>query len=151
MRRPRDCRCRTRWRTILRDDNRKVLNFITSKSIKRIIARVDIHFSNSMVESLFRMLKSNFLKTEKLRSLQDVKRKIDFFFIEHNEVIPRHQFDGATPMEKFLNTWTMADLQKLDDGMQEAAAMRVRDYKKRSCAACEIKMPSSAFAQATFI
>lgn len=118
------------------NNNHEVLNFITTKSIKRMIARVDIHFSNSMVESLFRMLKSNFLKTETLRSLQDVKRKIDFFFTEHNEVIPRYHFDGATPQEKFLNTWTKSDMKKLGDGMREALKKRLREYKENSCTAC---------------
>ena len=103
-----------------------------------MIARVDIHFSNSMVESLFRMLKSNFLKTETLRSLYDVERKIDFFFIEHNEVIPRHQFAGATPLEKLLNTWNNVDLQKLSEGMIIAAEKRIQDYKEFSCGACKV-------------
>lgn len=118
------------------NSNHKVLNFITAKNIKRMIARVDIHFSNSMVESLFRMLKSNFLKTEKLRSLQDVERKIEFFFTEHNEVIPRQQLEGATPKEKYLNTWTKSDSEKLSDGMRDAAEKRVREYREKSCTAC---------------
>ncbi len=84
------------------------------------------------------MLKSNFLKTETLRSLNDVERKIAFFFTEHNEAIPRHQFEGATPLEKFLNTWTKADLQKLSDGMAQAAENRIREYKEISCSACRI-------------
>lgn len=120
------------------NDNHKVLNFITAKNIKIMIARVDIHFSNSMVESLFRMLKSNFLKTEKLRSLQDVERKIEFFFTEHNDVIPNQQLEGATPKEKFLNTWTKSDLEKLSDGMQDAAEKRIREYKENSCGACRL-------------
>jgi len=105
-------------------------------SIKRMIARVDIHFSNSMVESLFRMLKTNFLKSETLRSLQDVERKIDFFFTEHNEVIPRYQFQGATPKEKFLNTWTKSDLQKMTDGLAAAVDKRIQEHKEVSCGAC---------------
>jgi len=118
--------------------NSQVLNFITSKSITRMIARVDIHFSNSMVESLFRMLKSNFLKAETLRSQHDVERKIDFFFTQHNEVIPRHQFDGATPLEKYLNTWTQENIQKLQEGMIKAAEKRVREYQEMSCSACHV-------------
>jgi len=120
------------------NNNHKVLNFTNSKSIKRMIARVDIHFSNSMVESLFRMLKSNFLKTETLRSLYDVERKIEFFFVEHNEVIPRYQLEGATPLEKFLNTWNNVDLQKLREGMIKAAEKRIQDYKEFSCGACKV-------------
>jgi hypothetical protein len=86
------------------------------------------------------MLKLNFLKRETLRSLHDVERKIDFFFTEHNEIIPRYQFAGATPREKFLNTWTEANLQKLRDEMRAAAQKRIQNYKEISCGACKITL-----------
>ena len=41
------------------NNNGKVLQFISSKNLLRALARVDIHYSNSMIESLFRMLKNN--------------------------------------------------------------------------------------------
>lgn len=118
------------------NDNYKVLNFINSKNIKRMIARVDIHFSNSMVESLFRMLKSNFLRHESLRNFHDVERKIDFFFTEHNEVIPRYRFKGATPKERFLNSWSDENFNKLKAGLLAAAEKRKNDYKQQSCRVC---------------
>ncbi len=135
--------------TILSDggpenDNHKVLNFINSKNIKRMIARVDIHFSNSMIESLFRMLKSNFLSYETLRSFRDVERKIDFFFTEHNDVIPRYKFQGATPKEKFLNTWTEQHFSKLKDGLKVASENRKNNFKVKSCMACSGNTPPSS-------
>ena len=68
--------------------NGKVLKFITSSNLVRILARVDIHYSNSMIESLFRSLKNNFLYHQGINSIQDLTRKADFYFNEHNEVIP---------------------------------------------------------------
>ena len=85
------------------NDNARVLNFTTSKSLRRLIARVDIHFSNSMAESMFRSLKSNFLNTEELLSKSDVENKINFYFNEHNDNIPKAIFKGATPREIYLN------------------------------------------------
>ena len=85
------------------NDNSRVLDFIISKNLQRLIARVDIHFSNSMAESLFRGLKSNYLNTERLSSRLEVERKVDFYFTQHNETIPRALFKGATPKEMFLN------------------------------------------------
>ena len=125
------------------NDNHKVLNFINSKNIKRMIARVDIHFSNSMVESLFRMLKSNFLKHTELRSIHDVERKIDFYFNEHNENIPRYQFGGATPKEKFLNTWSEQNARQLKIGLQSATEKRKLEHKQQMCRACYDSPPIS--------
>ncbi|RYZ75070.1 MAG: transposase, partial [Proteobacteria bacterium] len=119
------------------NDNHKVLNFINSKNIQRMIARVDIHFSNSMVESLFRMLKSNFLRFEVLKTQRDVERKIDFYFSEHNDVVPRHAFGGATPQEKFLNTWSELNTKELKDGLFAAALRRKSDHLKKSCSLCK--------------
>ena len=81
--------------------NHRVLNFLTASNVRRLIARVDVQFSNSMIESVFRQLKSNFLSSEKLRNQQDVERKVSFFFKEYNEVIPKLQIGGATPKESF--------------------------------------------------
>jgi hypothetical protein len=119
------------------NDNHKVLNFLNSKNIKRLIARADIHFSNSMVESLFRMLKSNFLNYKTLRSIDDVERKIDFFFTEHNDVIPRQVFQGATPREMFLGTWTGLQFAELKAGLKTAAAKRKAEYRALSCGGCK--------------
>lgn len=118
------------------NDNGKVLQFITSKSLTRLIARVDIHFSNSMVESLFRGLKSNFLNTEELNSKVDVTQKVSFYFNEHNEKIPKALFKGATPREIFLNLWTAADEEKLRSGIRTAQANRKHVFRKRTCLAC---------------
>jgi putative transposase len=119
------------------NNNHKVLNFMNSKNIQRMIARVDIHFSNSMVESLFRMLKSNFLRFEVLETQRDVERKVDFYFTELNDIIPRHAFNGATPQEKFLNTWSDLETDKLRAGIRSAADLRKSAYLKRSCSLCK--------------
>jgi len=119
------------------NDNARVLNFITSKSLTRLIARVDVHFSNSMAESLFRGLKSNFLNTEDLFSMSDVQQKADFYFNEHNNKIPKAVFKGATPKEMFLNLWTDLHTQELKVGLATACEERKRVYKEKTCLACE--------------
>ena len=132
------------------NDNGRVLQFINSKNLTRLIARVDIHYSNSMVESLFRGLKSNFLSTEDLTSKCDVAEKVDFYFGEHNEKIPRAIFKGATPKEVFLNLWTELDSEKLKTGLRQARENRKASFRERSCGACDnliVKGPSlSVFA-----
>lgn len=118
------------------NDNTRVLNFTTSKSLTRLIARVDIHFSNSMAESLFRSLKSNFLNTEEIRSKSDVENKVNFYFNEHNDNIPKAVFKGATPKEIYLNLWNSGRIEELKAGLQLAMENRKKVYHERSCVAC---------------
>ena len=126
------------------NDNHRVLTFLTSKGLRRMIARVDVHFSNSMVESLFRLLKSYFLKDQYLRSVSDVERKVDFFFTEHNEVIPKIQIRGATPKEMYLNQWTDTDIARLKSGLAAAAEKRRADFNSLSCVRCSDPVPAEA-------
>lgn len=118
------------------NDNGRVLNFTTSKNFRRLIARVDIHFSNSMAESLFRSLKSNFLNTEEIRSKSDVASKVDFYFNEHNNNIPKAIFQGATPKEIYLNLWSLKNTEELKTGLQLAMENRKKTYLEKSCAVC---------------
>ena len=118
------------------NDNGRVLQFITSRSLTRLIARVDIHYSNSMVESLFWGFKTNFLNSEELGSQGEVERKTDFYFNDHNERIPRPIFKGATPMEKFLNLWTELDARKLKEGLERAKENRKETFRRKTCSAC---------------
>jgi len=118
------------------NDNARVLNFTTSKSLRRLIARVDIHFSNSMAESMFRSLKSNFLNTEELLSKSDVENKINFYFNEHNDNIPKAIFKGATPREIYLNLWSTKNVAELKVGLHLAMENRKKVYHEKSCAAC---------------
>jgi hypothetical protein len=123
------------------NNNHKVLNFLSSRNIKRLIARVDIHFSNSMVESLFRMLKSNFLSFKTLRSISDVERKVDFFFAQQNEVMPRQVFAGGTPQEMFLGEWSDRQVAELKLGLKAAAEKRIAEHKALSCHSCKGDFP----------
>lgn len=118
------------------NNNARVLNFTTSKSLKRLIARVDIHFSNSMAESLFRSLKSNFLSTEEIRSKSDLENKVDFYFNEHNDKIPKAIFKGATPKEIYLNLWSSKQADELKTGLRVAMENRKKAYQEKSCAVC---------------
>ncbi len=121
------------------NDNTRVLNFTTSKSMRRLIARVDIHFSNSIAESLFRSLKSNFLNTEELLSKSDIDNKINFYFTEHNNNIPKAIFKGATPKEIYLNLWNAKKSEELKTGLKLAMENRKKVYSERSCFACADK------------
>ena len=78
--------------------NMKVIDHLSSaEKLKQLVARFDIHCSNSMVEAVFHSLKNNYLYHQKMETFTDVKRKVNFYFEQYNKVIPHGQFRGATP------------------------------------------------------
>ncbi|MCB0371253.1 MAG: DDE-type integrase/transposase/recombinase, partial [Bdellovibrionales bacterium] len=66
-----------------------VTQFISRKNIQRLIAQQDIEHSNSMIECFFRSLKNNYFYHQKIRTVEDIRRKIAFYVKQHNEVIPK--------------------------------------------------------------
>ena len=60
-----------------------------------LIAQIDIHFSNSMVESFFNKFKNSHLYFRNLDSFERVETEVDYFISEHNNIIPLQALDGA--------------------------------------------------------
>src|SRR5262249_23494936 len=89
----------------IENNNHAVERFTISQNMQRVLARVEVHYSNSMIESLFRMLKNNFLCHQDIRNIQDLERKARFYFTQHNEVIPQAVLKGATPKESYRRLW----------------------------------------------
>jgi putative transposase len=116
--------------------NGKVLQFISSRNLIRILARVDIHYSNSMIESLFRMFKNNFLYHQGINTISDLTRKAAFYFREHNEVIPLAVHDGGRPKEVFLSSWGEGERNKLQAHKKIAVQARKKKNLAPSCGVC---------------
>ena len=106
--------------------NRHVEKLLIAKNINRVIAKVDMRFSNSMIESLFRSMKNNYLYYQKIRSLSKFKTKVKYYVKEHNLNIPHSAFKGATPHEVYFEKWTIEDEQEL----KEKIANRVKERQK---------------------
>ncbi|WP_393057071.1 integrase core domain-containing protein [Halobacteriovorax sp. CON-3] len=107
--------------------NRHVEKLLIAKNINRVIAKVDMRFSNSMIESLFRSMKNNYLYYQKIRSLSKFKMKVKYYVKEHNLNIPHSAFKGATPNEVYFDKWSIKDEQELKDKI----ANRVKERQKR--------------------
>ena len=71
-------------------------------SAERVIAQIDVRFSNSMIEAWFRSIKHQWLFLHQLSDLATVKRLIEFYVTEHNTVLPHSAFHGQTPDEKYF-------------------------------------------------
>jgi transposase InsO family protein len=116
--------------------NGKVLQFIASQNLIRTLARVDVHYSNSMIESLFRMLKNNYLYHQGIHTLEDLTRKAEFYFREHNHVIPLATHKGGRPAEVFLSSWGETEKNELSANKLEAVLSRRKKNLAPSCGIC---------------
>ncbi|MBN2195736.1 MAG: DDE-type integrase/transposase/recombinase, partial [Polyangiaceae bacterium] len=71
-------------------------------SLRRVLAQVEVAFSNSMIESWWRSLKHNWLFLNSLASIATVEKLVAFYVEQHNSVMPHSAFRGATPDEVFF-------------------------------------------------
>ncbi len=116
--------------------NANVLKFISSKNLIRTLARVDIHYSNSMIERLFLSLKNNYLYHQDLNSIEDLERKADFYFNQHNDVIPLAVHGGGLPREMFLLKWNEEERSQLQANKELAFMTRRKKNLEPSCGVC---------------
>jgi len=67
--------------------------------IRRVLAQVEVSFSNSTIEAFWRSLRHQWLYLHSLESFEQLEPLIDFYVREHNTRMPHHAFDGQTPDE----------------------------------------------------
>lgn len=82
--------------------NSKVDAVFDSSVLQRIIAQIDVSFSNSLIEAWWRTLKHQWLYLHTLDNLATVKRLVGYYVTEHNETIPHSAFQGQTPDEFYF-------------------------------------------------
>ena len=72
------------------------------EELTRVLAQVEVTFSNSMIEAFWRSLKHSWLYLHSLDSFAALHRLIEFYVTAHNEVMPHSAFQGQTPDEVFF-------------------------------------------------
>ena len=87
------------------------------------LAQIDVIFSNSLIEALFRSAKHNYLFQQRLETLEIFAGHASFYLTQHNEVMPHNAFKGATPLEMYTGSWgPPCDAQLLDEAKASKAA-----------------------------
>jgi len=115
----------------------KEVTTLFSNNFKRLIARVDIHYSNSMIEALFRTLKNNFLNHKIINTFEELQRKVNYFFNQYNKVIPHYSLNGATPQEVFTSSWNQQKADHLKQLKKDAMRKRMQENMKiMRCSVC---------------
>ena len=119
------------------NNNAEVETLVDLKLIHKTIAQTDVDYSNSMIEAVFRSLKGSHLNHKILTGLKAVKREVDFYLTEFNDHMPHSAFQGETPKERYLQSWTEANQIFLVVQHEEAKKLRAENNRLVFCRACE--------------
>ena len=103
--------------------------------IRRVLAQVEVSFSNSMIEAFWRSLRHQWLYLHSLESFGQLEQLIDFYVREHNNQMPHHAFGGQTPDEIYFG---QADgvRNRLTAARHQARRARMEAKRGESCRAC---------------
>ena len=82
--------------------NRDVDVELDDSNLERVLAQIDVTYSNSMIEAFWRSLKHSWLYLHGLESESELRRLIAFYVQAHNGVMPHSAFDGQTPDEVYF-------------------------------------------------
>lgn len=102
-------------------------------SIAHSIALRDIRQSNSMIESVFRTMKSGFLYLHRIPTLRHLVRIMTDFVYEYNELRPHHSQSYYTPSEIYNGVTNTVDTNSL---YEKAYKCRYSENKSCSCVVC---------------
>ena len=104
-------------------------------ALHRVIAQIDVSFSNSLIEAWWRSLKHRWLFLHPLDNIATVKRLVEFYVTEHNERIPDAAFEGQTPDEVYFGRGDQIP-GELAARRRDARRERVARNRAVACAAC---------------
>ncbi|HEY6398710.1 MAG TPA: integrase core domain-containing protein [Solirubrobacteraceae bacterium] len=104
-------------------------------AFQRVLAQIDVSFSNSLIEAWWRSLKHRWLFLHALDTLATVKRLVAFYVTEHNERIPHGAFEGQTPDEMYFGRGALVP-DELAARRREVRGLRLRQNQAAACAAC---------------
>ena len=117
--------------------NTNIDELVKSDLISRIIAQIDVVFSNSLIESFFNQLKNRYLYYEDISSPKKLQKCVDFYVQQQNEVIPMMALNGLTPIEVYNLGFIPEKEPLVEKAMVKEAVRRRIDYRMAlNCQAC---------------
>jgi hypothetical protein len=121
--------------------NALIDEFITTNTLSRIRALVDVTYSNSMIEAWSRSLKHRWLFINPLPNFDVFKSLVAFFVDQHNRVMPHSAFHGQTPDEMYFGTGATVPAD-LAAARLAARVARVARNKELHCSVCPTSLPA---------
>jgi putative transposase len=109
---------------------------LLSACLERVLAQVEVTFSNSMIEAFWRSLKHQWLYLNALDSVERLRPLVAFYVDQHNTQMPHAAFSGQTPDEMYFGT--AANLPtELAVTRQLARTARLATNRGFSCERCQ--------------
>jgi hypothetical protein len=115
--------------------NRDVDEELDDSSLERVLAQIDVTYSNSMIEAFWRSMKHSWLYLHALESESKLRRLIAFYVKAHNELMPHSAFNGQTPDEIYSGTGG-AVASELAIGRARARIARMDRNREARCRVC---------------
>jgi transposase InsO family protein len=115
--------------------NGEVDDVLRDEELTRVLAQVEVTFSNSLIEAFWRSLKHSWGYLHTLDNFTTLGRLIEFYVTAHNEVMPHAAFDGQTPDEMYFGTGgaVPAELATARDTAREE---RMKANRSAGCGVC---------------
>jgi len=112
-------------------------SFIESSEINihKLVALRDIHFSNSLVEAHFSLIKYNYLYRMRINSKSDLHNAMEKVVHDFNSIRPHCSLNGSTPDEVYFNGKLMSKNQ-FSTQYLKAKTQRLLDNKQNACVKC---------------
>jgi hypothetical protein len=104
-------------------------------ALHRVIAQIDVSFSNSRIEAWWRSVKHRWLLLHPLDNIATVKKLVAFYVTEHKERIPHAAFEGPTPDEIYFGRGGQIP-GELAARRRDARQQRVARNRAVACYAC---------------
>jgi transposase InsO family protein len=115
--------------------NGEVDEVLIDEELTRVLAQVEVTFSNSMIEAFWRSLKHSWIYLHTLDNFSALGRLIEFYVTAHNEVMPHSAFEGQTPDEMYFGT-ADAVLLELATTRKTAREERMKANRSAQCDVC---------------
>jgi transposase InsO family protein len=115
--------------------NSAVDDTLFSACLERVLAQVDVAYSNSMIEAFWRSMKHQWLYLNSLDSIERLRVLVAFFIEQHNAQMPHSAFAGQTPDEMYFGTAVDLPAQ-LAAARSKARAERLAANRAMTCDQC---------------
>jgi putative transposase len=116
--------------------NAAVDQVVETGLLKRVLAQTEITFSNSLIESWWRILKHQWLFLNTLDTVSTVRKLVAFYIGRHNTHLPHSAFRGQTPDEMYFGTGSKIP-KKLETSRIAARKSRMDVNRAQTCPTCE--------------
>jgi hypothetical protein len=103
--------------------------------LQRVLAQVEVAFSNSMIERFWMSLRHQWLYLHSLDSIARVRALVESFVEFHNAQMPHAAFHGQTPDEMYLGTAASLPAE-LAAARKSALVRRLAANRAASCDRC---------------